>query len=458
MEENIRDYFKVKVSEDKLSAQVIAMAPPEDAVWSYTEWEAFLKDEGVTFGLIEKNITRISQDPQSVVYPLEIAKGTPPGHGASAYIRPADFYSEKQQGETENIDLKNVIDIPMVEAGDFTGEKVEAEPGKNGTAVDGEELKGKDGLDFVLRPGKNTRLEGNAVYAVESGQVSVQKKTIHVYPLYEVNGDIDLKTGNIDFTGNITVRGNVPSGFELKSKGDIRVFGTVEAAFLEAQGSIYISAGVTAQQKGSIKAGQDIHATYLNEANVSAGANVHVKQAVMHSYCQAGDSVYCDGSKGQVVGGMISAVNHIKVKEAGNTMNTPTSFYIGIPHDQVKRQKALESALLEAKEESGKVTSLLRALEQKEKEGDGLSSKERVMKLRAKNTLDASKHKARDAAEDLQEMLHVSQNVDSGTITVEKKLHSNVDIHFGKYRRKINTAYEKATISFQQGEIDLSVV
>ncbi|MFD2626277.1 DUF342 domain-containing protein [Salibacterium salarium] len=458
----IQDYFEIRISEDKLSAHVIAMATPdEESTWSREDWDTFLKEQGVLFGIIDKNVDRITEDPDAIVYPLEIAKGIAPINGEPAYILPANVHKSDestQEKESDNVDLKQVIDIPMVKAGDFTGEKVDATFGIDGTAVDGEVLSSKDGLDFVLQAGKNTRLEENYIYAIESGQVSVQKKTIHVNPLYEINGDLDLKTGNIDFTGNVTIRGSVPSGFEIKAKGDIRVLGTVESAFLEAEGSVYVSSGVTAQQKGYIKAGQDIHTTYLNEANVYAGGNVYVKQAIMHSFCQAGVSIYCTKGRGRVVGGMISAVTEIHIKEAGNAMNTPTSFYIGVPHDYVKRQKELEHCLHEAKEESEKVTKLLKALEQKEKEGTSLSSKERIMKLRAKTTLDSAKTKANDAAEDLQEMLEVSQNTESGTIKVDKTLNTNVDVHFGKYRRKINATYTKATITFEDGEIDLNVL
>ncbi|RSL33191.1 DUF342 domain-containing protein [Salibacterium salarium] len=461
MEQDIQDFFEVRISEDKLSAHVIAMAAPgEETAWLREDWDSFLKEQGVLFGIIDTNINHVINEPDAVVYPLEVAQGIAPKNGDPAYIRPVNVSKKSQTEPTEqtgSVDLKQVIDIPMVKAGEFTGEKIDATVGVNGKAVDGEELPSKDGLDFVLRAGKNTRIEGNYIYAIEAGQISVQKKTIHVNPLYEINGDLDLKTGNIDFTGNVTIHGNVPSGFEVKSKGDIRVYGTVESAFLEADGSIYISSGVTAQQKGFIKAGQDVHVTYLNEANVYAGANVYVKQAIMHSFCQAGAGVYCHDGRGQVVGGMVSAVTEIHINEAGNTMNTSTSFYIGVPHDYVKRQKDLENRLHEAKEENQKVMKLLKTLEKKEQAGTTLSSKERIMKLRAKTTRETLKNQANDAAEDLQEMLEVSQNVEGGTIVVEKTLHTNVDIHFGKYRRKINVTYTKTTITFKEGEIDVSV-
>ncbi|SFP08276.1 DUF342 domain-containing protein [Salibacterium halotolerans] len=453
----IRDFFRLTTSENKLAASVDALSPPEDASWSTEEWMAFLEEEGITYGILNNNIERLSSDPLSVVYPLEVARGTESVNGAAAYIEPGNFEESDEPEDTDEVDLKKVIQIAMVEAGAYTGRKIDAEPGESGTGVDGRVLQGRDGNDFVLRAGKNTRLEGNDIYAVQAGQVSVGKKTIHVNPLYEVKGDIDLKTGNIDFTGNIMIRGNVPSGFELKAEGDIRVLGTVEAAVLEASGSIFINAGVNARNKGRINAGQNVHATYLNEADVSAGADIVVKQTIMHSRCTTGGTLICNQGRGQVVGGVISAVQEINVNEAGNTMNTPTSFYIGATRDYVERRKHLEQTLYEAKEESLKVTDLLKTIQTKEENGSSLSSKERVMKLRARNTLEAAKDKARHAAEELEELAYVSPNPESGIIKAAKTLHSNVDVHFGKYRRIINKSYDRVVVYLEEGEITLNV-
>lgn len=458
---SLQDFFEVRISEDKLSAHVLAAASLEStSVWTREEWDVFLKEEGVVFGVLDENIDALVNDPFSVAFPIEVAIGIAPKDGAHAYIKPA-LQDEKQQETKEtkgSVNLKNVLDIPMVKQGELVGEKVAAEKGSDGRTVDNEQLEAKDGRDFVLRPGKNTKVEDSCLYAVTSGQVSIQKKTIHVYPLYEINGDLDLKTGNIDFTGNVHIRGNIPSGFEVKAKGDIRVQGTVEGAYLEAEGSIYISSGVTAQNKGFIQAGKDIETTYLNEAKVRAGGTITVKQAIMHSNCEAGESVYCLQNKGLVVGGNLSAVRSIHVKEAGNPMNTATSFFVGVPHYFLNVQRQYEHTLIEAKEESQKIMQLLEALEAKEKEGTPLSSKERVMKLRARNTLKSWKERAKDAAEELEEMHGMFNNEENGIVIIEGTLHPNVDFHFGKYRRKINSTYKKVKMLYEEGEIALKIV
>ena len=55
-------------------------------------------------------------------------------------------------------------------------------------------------------------------------------ETINVFPIYEVNGDVDYHTGNIDFVGTVVIRGNVLTGFRIRAAGDIRIVGGVEGA------------------------------------------------------------------------------------------------------------------------------------------------------------------------------------------------------------------------------------
>lgn len=461
---NIRDFFHVKISGDQLLATVVLKKPlPEEeeerekVQWTKEDWLEFLERGRVTYGIIDEHLDRLVKDPYGTNTPLEIARGKQPIPGEDAYLSSPfknGVEKEKAVEETANrVNLKQITDIPMVKEGEFAGEKIDPTPGIDGVAVTGERITARKGRDFPLRPGKNTRVEGNRIYATKGGQVSVQKRIIHVHPSYEVSGDLDMKTGNIDFTGSVIIRGNVPSGYEIKAEGDIHIFGMVEASLLEAGGSIHISGGVSSQKKGRIKANKDVHALYLNEAHVEAGGAIYIRQAIMHSVCEAGEEVLCKDSKGQIVGGKISAGRKIHAKEVGNAMHTSTALFIGASHDFLSDVRREEEILRRAKEETAKVRKLLRSFEQKEKKGFHLSTKEKVLQLRAKNTLNQWTKRAVEAAEKLQDMKDIYANQDRGIIIVENNIHPNVDIHFGKYRRKTNTTYTYVNIQFIDGEI-----
>src|SRR5690606_11485656 len=110
---------------------------------------------------------------------------------------------------------------------------------------------------------------------------------INVFPVYEVNGDVDYKVGNIDFNGTVVVRGSVLPGFRIRSNGDIRIIGTVEGAFLEAGGSIEVTEGVVGQNKGKLYAGRNVKCSFVQDAMITAGEDVLVAQSIMHSHIKA---------------------------------------------------------------------------------------------------------------------------------------------------------------------------
>ena len=85
------------------------------------------------------------------------------------------------------------------------------------------------------------------------GEVKLEKKMIQVSPVFRIDGDVCLDTGNITFNGTVQVYGDVRSGFSIKAKRDILIYGMVESAELTAGGDIVIQNGFVAQNKGHIK-------------------------------------------------------------------------------------------------------------------------------------------------------------------------------------------------------------
>ena len=90
--------------------------------------------------------------------------------------------------------------------------------------VDGIDIKGLtvDFLpvrDYPLIAGLNTELRGNELYAVCDGRPSFDTSgTVSVFEEFKVNGDLDLRIGNIEFFGDVEVTGNVLSGFKITAE------------------------------------------------------------------------------------------------------------------------------------------------------------------------------------------------------------------------------------------------
>ena len=82
--------------------------------------------------------------------------------------------------------------------------------------------------------------DGLALLAAIDGKAEMIDGRINVYAVYEVLGNVDNSTGNIDFIGNVIINGNVLTGFEVKAGGYIEVRGVVEGAKIIAQGDVLL--------------------------------------------------------------------------------------------------------------------------------------------------------------------------------------------------------------------------
>lgn len=452
------DYFKIDVSTDKMQAHLIQIKERnEEDQLTRDELEEWLKEYGVTHGLIEESLLLLISG-ETVTSPLKVASGRPAVNGNHAYLK-ALFHSH----ETTNddglgpVNLRDVIDIESVTSGEKIACKIAATDGVNGVNIFGEELKAVPGRDFVLRKGKNTRVDetGQAVYSLINGQVSMSEKQVHVYPIFEVKGDVDMKVGNITFVGNVIINGNVPTGFSVQADGDIRVRGTVEGARLLAGGSIYVGAGIVGQHKSFLKAGQDIQTTFINQGEVEADGTIEVTQAILHSSSIAGRSIICTKGKGNIVGGTVSAGEEIRAKTIGNAMQTKTLLYIGMNARLMNKQKAAESNQKKAQDELVKLGKLLKVYMDKHKT-KALTGKEKILMLRVQHSFRAAKELLDQSTDELESYGVSEERQRHGAVYVQQTIYPNVDIHFGKYRRKLVAPHQYARISLIDREITIA--
>ncbi len=452
-------YFEVNVSEDKMMATIIQFNDlKEDDRVTEGEIKQFLREQGVVHGLVEAEIEKLVNGAPSLHVTRVIANGDAPINGTDAFLETVQFQKKiRDVDSNQPIDVKDLLTIPEVKQGEMVGRKVPATAGTNGKNVLGAEIEAKPGKDFKLRPGKNTRVdeEGLRLYALVHGQMSINQNVIHVYPVYEVKGDLDLKTGNISFIGNVNIQGNVPAGFEVKAKGDIRVNGTVESATLEAEGSIFVGAGIVGQGKGKIIAKGNLHTTFINQGNVEVEGDIEVAQSILHSNCTAGGRILCIKGKGNIAGGSISAGASIHAKEIGNTMQTKTLLFVGARQKWLDRESELKQQVNQGDKEMAKLSTLLKAIVAKEEQA-GLTASERVQKLRVRNAMKVLAESLDTAKEELvalKEKLNINEH---GLVLADQALHQNVEIHFGKYRRRILSKHEYVRVALLNSEITLS--
>jgi uncharacterized protein (DUF342 family) len=297
--------------------------------------QAFLKNNRVYYGIDPEYLQDFVDSP---IYKerVVIAEGLPPVNGRDAYMR---YNFEKDQskarireGANGRVDFKDLKIIQNVVESQPLAKKIPPEKGSPGRTVTGNQLPARDGKDIALPLGKNVHVgeDGVTVIADMNGQVVEVNGKINVEPVYTVNGNVSLKTGNIIFLGTVVVTGNVEDGFSVKAAGNIEVHGTVEKAELDAEGDIIVHQGITGRGSGVIRAGKTLAARFIENTVIEAGDAVIASDGIINSRVDAGKRILCQGKRATIVGGRLRAGEEINAKVLGSsTAGTETLCEVG---------------------------------------------------------------------------------------------------------------------------------
>lgn len=265
-----------------------------------------------------------------------VARGIEPVHGRPAAVRwKIDLDSEQVKisiREDGTVDFHKALKINNVRAGDVIGEKVAAVAGKPGHDVRMKPIPAREGRDIALQGGRNVEVsdDGRTFAAAIDGQLVLRGQVPSVLPVFEVRGNVDIGTGDIDFVGNVIVHGDVCDGFEVKADGNIEVRGMVNCSRLQASGNAVVLGGFLGKDKGEIVAGGSIGVKFVENGSLRAAESIVVERAVMHSAMVAGKRIQVKGTKGLIVGGQSTAGEEIEAVTIGSALGTKTVLAVGV--------------------------------------------------------------------------------------------------------------------------------
>lgn len=451
--ENLNKIFTINISDNSMLATISCtnLKLARDQKLTEDDFMTFLREHNIVFGINSEMVQRLINNISSVNFPLTIAKGVEPVDGEDGYIVYDVEMDEKiKVSPDEKINFRDVIRIPTVKEGEKLATIVDPIKGKDGKNIFGEQIRHRPGKVVVVRAGKNVvyKEEDKTFYAKSEGQISINDYIINVHPVYEVNESLSMKTGNLDFIGSIIIRGDVPTGYQVKAGGDVKIFGLVEAAHIEAGGSIYISEGFAGLQKGKIKAGGDVHLGYINQGNVHAKGSIFVEQSIVHSTCVAARKVIC--KVGSIVGGSITASQLIEAKDVGNRLSTKTEINFTLSIDYY----AEKEKLLNDKEQ------LEQRLTQLKKIGEKLTDKSllnnpqiREMVKKQRHSLIQTNNELKQVMSNMQVLEEKIKTIDRPKLVVRHTLYPQVIVSFGKYKRNFQAESSFVYVTIEENEI-----
>ena len=187
--------------------------------------------------------------------------------------------------------------------------------------------------------GVYANLEKTEFRSKYNGHIILSGDTITVLPLLQIDGDVDMRIGNIRFEGTIHITGNVQSGFIIEAD-DIIVDGIVENAELKARNTIVIRRGIKGIiSKGFVKAGGNVSIGYGENARISTGGELSIEKYCYNSTIEA-NSIIANGKDTIINGGEIKAFSTIKVSKIGSKSSGRMEVALGYsPLLQAKAEK-----------------------------------------------------------------------------------------------------------------------
>ncbi|MFD0698358.1 DUF342 domain-containing protein [Paenibacillus sp. GCM10027628] len=456
-------YITITISDDKLSAFLLINNADDNFSVTVGQLEELITANHIVHGLNRTLLSQISTNPKSFFHQkVVIASGTKPQEGQNGYIKYIyDFDNEDKKPlemEDGRVNYKEVISIHNVKKGQLIGQRFLATEGTPGRAVTGETIFTKAGKEARFKMGKNviTDADQMGLYAVIDGMVvKTDRDKINVFPIYEVNGNVDYNIGNIDFIGTVVIRGNVLPGFKIRAAGDIRVTGGVEAAELEADGSIEINAGIVGQNKAHVKAGHNVKSSFVQDAIVEAGEELNVSQSIMHSTIRAGKAVNCNGSKGLIVGGTIQAGERVTARTIGNSMSTATVIEVGVLPELRNEMIQLRNQLKTHMENMDKTDKALTLLDQLAAAGQ-LGPDKVAMRIKLNHTKKQALDEQSTIKDRILEIEKSLEDSEKSRVEVISTIYGGAKIVIGRYTKFIKDPTNRMTFRLSDGDISMS--
>jgi hypothetical protein len=325
---------------------------PGSFVPSVEELNHALEIKTVSFGLDESAIASLCSDYEedNPTEPLILlAQGFPATPSQEAELNFSGEY-EIRAGlvlPDGSINYKERNFYPHVEKDELLATfrpPIKGHPGK--TVLD-EEIPDANPTGIDLVAGENVRvdvqedgswqlyadLEGGAIAEAKETRSQVEhmtRYTLSVRPSVLIAGDVGYETGNIDFVGNVEIRGSIISGFIVAVTGDLAVSGSIENdSDVKAGGGITVRQGIVGT-KTRVKAGGSVVSKYVQSAHVQAGGDVVIGSYIHDANIRSEGWIRVGGRGGGIVGGNAWALLGIASPNVGSERSTTTNLTAGL--------------------------------------------------------------------------------------------------------------------------------
>jgi uncharacterized protein (DUF342 family) len=318
--------LRLEVSKDRMSA---TLAIPAGYCIEPVNLKAQIQACGICFGLVGEGVMAAQQKAEED-RDIVIARGQPAEHGLDGSIQMLVQTEPKMVIKPDGtIDFKELTIEREAVKGQRLAVYTPATLGNFGLTIRGERLD--------PRPGKNLELNNlcgigtlippqdrKVLFAARDGVIAKAKDgRLSIVDQFIVEGDIDLRVGNVDTKHPVIIKGDIRKGFKVKSEGDITVEGVIEDARVSAGGNLIVAGGILPGVE-RVKARGELQARFIHNRVIKA-RSMNVVKGIRHSDVQCRKDVHA----GNIFGGHLCCGGSLYVNDLGTEHGDGTFVRVG---------------------------------------------------------------------------------------------------------------------------------
>ena len=324
--------FSIIVTPDGLKAYL--QIPPKTTVFP-TEKDLCLElqNKSIITGINMLAIAEIAQGKRSPGL-VEIAKGIPPQPGTPAKIEIIVDMSgvgkpkELVDGRVDHHEIGSVINIAK---GVELARRIPPAEGIDGRNVFGKAVSPPmpENVQLIARSGTCIAPDNPDLLlsSIDGALLIGKDNVIEVRNEKIIENDIDYATGNINFAGDLVIKGSVRAGFFVEVLGNLRIYGNVEDTRIKSGGSVEIDGGAVGAGTGIIECHGSVKVRHLENFSIKSGENVFICEDALHSNISSNGKIKAKS----IIGGSVNAFG-VDCESIGCARETRTTLDIGRMH------------------------------------------------------------------------------------------------------------------------------
>lgn len=335
-------FFALDVSEDKFVV-LLTVHPfkPHGVYLSYKDVLAAISDMNISYGINKHAIKTTLKEvcvAKVTVGNVAVVNGVRPVDGEDGWVEFL-FDTEKKgrpdTSEDGHLDFRNIHTVEKVVNGQQLAKLIPPTDGTPGRNVFGEEIACKAGKECSGLPvGNGCKVadsDKNLLIAAMDGNVSYDGSIVTVNEEFTVEGDIDYSVGNVSYSGDVIIKGDIKSGFEVKSDGSITITGSVGDAKITAGGDVDIEGGFVGVGSGRIEAKGDVTIGFARNQMI-IGKNIEFVKEAIDCISYAKETIVASSGRLSVVGGLLAAGTLIDIAVLGSKAEVHMEVEAGVDY------------------------------------------------------------------------------------------------------------------------------